>query len=246
MDQNQLLLYRSLENGGTAVTGESLVDDVNTSLVYFEDRYGISVDRVLVTGVQSAQALQAAFNASSNIQVEELISSSHGGRGRGQRGALGAGGRGRGPGVLMRININLASNPYEAAREYTRRMGMLVAALLVLTVGLIGYIVHQRPHTRDVDSRSRPRGRRSASLDAEKAQAQAILNQAAESRSRRPVAIPEQPVRPQGAVVDEGLQRDGKADAGEHPRGLDEAGVQPGKSAGAARGGGDQRARQGG
>ena len=83
VDQNQLLLYRALENGGTAVTGESLVDDVNTSLVYFEDRYGISVDRVLVTGVQSAQALQAAFSATSNIHLEELISSSMAGVGAG-------------------------------------------------------------------------------------------------------------------------------------------------------------------
>jgi type IV pilus assembly protein PilM len=82
VDQNQLLLYRSLENGGTAVTGDSLVDDVNTSLVYFDDRYGISVDRVLVTGVQSAQALQAAFG-NSNIKVEELISSSVAGAGAG-------------------------------------------------------------------------------------------------------------------------------------------------------------------
>ena len=39
VDKNQLLLYRALENGGSAVSGESLVDDVNTSLVYFEDRY---------------------------------------------------------------------------------------------------------------------------------------------------------------------------------------------------------------
>jgi type IV pilus assembly protein PilM len=83
VDQNQLRLYRALENGGTAVTGESLVDDVNTSLVYFEDRYGISVDRVLVTGVQSAQALQEAFRSSSNIHVEELISSSVAGAGAG-------------------------------------------------------------------------------------------------------------------------------------------------------------------
>jgi len=91
VDQNQLLLYRSLENGGTAVTGDSLVDDVNTSLVYFEDRYGISVDRVLVTGVQSAQALQAAFG-NSNIKVEELISSSVAGAGAGSvaRSALAA------------------------------------------------------------------------------------------------------------------------------------------------------------
>jgi len=74
VDQNQLLLYRSLEYGGAAVTGESLVDDVNTSLVYFEDRYGIAVERVLVTGVQSAQALQSAFS-STNIYVENLSSS---------------------------------------------------------------------------------------------------------------------------------------------------------------------------
>ena len=73
VDQDQILLYRALDNGGAAVTGESLVDDVNTSLVYFEDRYGVGVDRVLVTGVQSAQALQEAF-AGSGIRVEELVS----------------------------------------------------------------------------------------------------------------------------------------------------------------------------
>lgn len=72
VDQDQLLLYRSLDNGGANVTGESLVDDVNTSLVYFEDRYGVNVERVLVTGVQSPQDLQSAFGG--NIRVEELIS----------------------------------------------------------------------------------------------------------------------------------------------------------------------------
>ena len=81
VDQNQLLLYRSLEYGGAAVTGESLADDVNTSLVYFEDRYGISVDRVLVAGVQSAAGLQAAFSSSGNLRVEELMSSSMAGVG---------------------------------------------------------------------------------------------------------------------------------------------------------------------
>ena len=59
-------LYRALENGGSTVTGESLVDDVNTSLVYFEDRYGVGVDRVLVTGVQASQVLQEALSASSS------------------------------------------------------------------------------------------------------------------------------------------------------------------------------------
>ncbi|HME32858.1 MAG TPA: hypothetical protein VKG65_08920 [Terriglobales bacterium] len=76
VDQNQLLLYRALENGGSAVTGESLVDDVNTSLVYFEDRYAVGVDRVLVAGVESAQELQTALSATADIRVEELVSSS--------------------------------------------------------------------------------------------------------------------------------------------------------------------------
>ncbi len=75
VDQDQLLLYRALENGGSAVTGESLVDDVNTSLVYFEDRYGVGVDRVLVTGVQASHGFQEALNGSSSIRVEELVSS---------------------------------------------------------------------------------------------------------------------------------------------------------------------------
>jgi type IV pilus assembly protein PilM len=75
VDQNQLLLYRALENGGAVVSGESLIDDVNTSLVYYEDRYNVSIDRLLVSGVQSAQALQAAFEERS-IKVEELVSPS--------------------------------------------------------------------------------------------------------------------------------------------------------------------------
>ena len=123
VDNNQLLLYRALENGGSAVSGESLVDDVNTSLVYFEDRYSVGVDRVLVTGVESAQALQEALSASSNIRVEELVSSSSGGRRGRQCAAVGAGRSGGSAGVLMRLNINLASQPYEAARFYRRRMG---------------------------------------------------------------------------------------------------------------------------
>jgi type IV pilus assembly protein PilM len=75
VDNNQLLLHRALENGGTAISGESLVDDVNTSLVYFEDRYAVGVDRVLVTGVDSVESFQEALSASANIRVEELVSS---------------------------------------------------------------------------------------------------------------------------------------------------------------------------
>jgi type IV pilus assembly protein PilM len=74
VDKDELLLYRSLESGGASVSGESLVDDVNTSLVYFEDRYRVGVDRVLVTGVPSLQPLQEALSTTSTIRVEELVS----------------------------------------------------------------------------------------------------------------------------------------------------------------------------
>jgi len=77
----------------------------------------------------------------------------------------------------MRININLASNPYEAAREYTRRMGLLAVALAVLTVGLLGYILYQRSHTRDVDIKIAAARQEIASLDGERAKALAVLNQ---------------------------------------------------------------------
>lgn len=77
----------------------------------------------------------------------------------------------------MRININLASNPYEAAREYARRMTVLLGVLVLVTVGLVGYILYQRGATRDVDQQISQTRQEIASLDAEKVQAQSILNQ---------------------------------------------------------------------
>ena len=77
----------------------------------------------------------------------------------------------------MRININLASNPYEAAREYTRRMGMLVAALAVVFVGLLGYILYQRSHNRGLNQEIQQAQQEIVSLNAEKAKALATLNQ---------------------------------------------------------------------
>jgi type IV pilus assembly protein PilN len=77
----------------------------------------------------------------------------------------------------MRININLASNPYEAAREYTRRLTMFLAGLGVLTIALLGYILYQRSQTRDVDEKIAAARQEIASLDDEKAKALSVLNQ---------------------------------------------------------------------
>lgn len=77
----------------------------------------------------------------------------------------------------MRININLASQPYEVAREYTRRLGLLTAALALVTAALIGYIFYQRAHTRDIDQKIQVARQELNSLDGEKARALAMLNQ---------------------------------------------------------------------
>ena len=77
----------------------------------------------------------------------------------------------------MRININLASNPYEAAREYSRRMGLVTAGLAMLTLALLGYILYQRSQTRDVDQKIRAARQEITGLDDEKAKALAMLNQ---------------------------------------------------------------------
>jgi type IV pilus assembly protein PilN len=77
----------------------------------------------------------------------------------------------------MRININLASNPYEAAWNYTRRLTMLVAGLAVLTVALLGYILYQRSQTRDVNQKITAARQEIAGLDDERAKALAMLNQ---------------------------------------------------------------------
>jgi type IV pilus assembly protein PilN len=75
----------------------------------------------------------------------------------------------------MRLNINLASQPYEAARFYRRRMGALVIGLAVVTALLVGYIVYQRAQSRDINKQLSAVRREIGSLDAEDAQARALL-----------------------------------------------------------------------
>ena len=79
----------------------------------------------------------------------------------------------------MRFNINLASQPYEAARFYRRRMGALVVALAVLTALLVGYIVYQRSQSRSINRQLAEVRREINSLDFEDAQARVLLSKPA-------------------------------------------------------------------
>jgi type IV pilus assembly protein PilN len=76
----------------------------------------------------------------------------------------------------MRININLASQRYEVAREYKRRMTMLIGALAVIAVVLVGYIVYQRQHSRSINRQLADVQQQIDALDREESQARAILN----------------------------------------------------------------------
>ena len=79
----------------------------------------------------------------------------------------------------MRLRINLASQPYEVAREYQRRMTMVIAALGVLAVVLVGYILYNRAHTRTINRQISAVQAQMAGLDREETQARAILNKPA-------------------------------------------------------------------
>ncbi len=76
----------------------------------------------------------------------------------------------------MRFTINLASQPYEAARQFRQRIGAVVAALALVAVTLVGYIVYQRVQSRTINQQLSEAHREIDSLNREEAQARAILN----------------------------------------------------------------------
>jgi type IV pilus assembly protein PilN len=76
----------------------------------------------------------------------------------------------------MRLNINLASQPYEAARQFRRRIGAVVAALALIAVVLLSYIVYQRIQSRAINQQLREVGQEIDNLNQEEAHARAILN----------------------------------------------------------------------
>jgi len=79
----------------------------------------------------------------------------------------------------MRININLASQPYEIAREYKRRMTIVIAALAAVAVVLVGYIVYQRAHSRAINRQLTELQYQMDALNREESQARALLNRPA-------------------------------------------------------------------
>lgn len=76
VDDGQLLLFRTLEGGTNEVTGERIAEDVYPSLVFLQDTYGLSVERVLVTGVPNLAEIAPVLEQQTGARVRELVDSS--------------------------------------------------------------------------------------------------------------------------------------------------------------------------
>ena len=74
LDQEQLLLFRTLENlRGVAITGDQLAEEVYPSVVFFQDTYSLNIERVFVAGLPEAGVAAPALKNQSGARVEELV-----------------------------------------------------------------------------------------------------------------------------------------------------------------------------
>jgi type IV pilus assembly protein PilM len=77
LDQEQLLLFRTLENvRGITITGDQLAEEVYPSVVFFQDTYNLNIERVYVAGLPESGGAAPALQHQSGAVVEELIAAS--------------------------------------------------------------------------------------------------------------------------------------------------------------------------
>jgi len=77
LDQQQLLLFRTLENPrGVAITGEQLAEEVYPSVVFFQDTYHLNIDRIFVAGLPESGGAAPALRAQTGANVSELVRAS--------------------------------------------------------------------------------------------------------------------------------------------------------------------------
>lgn len=75
----------------------------------------------------------------------------------------------------MRTNLNLATQPYEDARQYLVRWGALVALAFVVTVGLVLFTVHSVRRSSGINHQLAEARRNISRLDGEKELAEKML-----------------------------------------------------------------------
>jgi type IV pilus assembly protein PilM len=77
LDQQQLLLFRTLENTrGVTISGEQLAEEVYPSVVFFQDTYHLNIDQIFVAGLPETGGAAPALRAQTGAEVRELVGSS--------------------------------------------------------------------------------------------------------------------------------------------------------------------------
>jgi type IV pilus assembly protein PilM len=84
LDQQQLLLFRTLENTrGVTISGEQLAEDVYPSVVFFQDTYNTNIEQIFVSGISDISSVAASLQSQTGAEVKELVQASQLGLGGG-------------------------------------------------------------------------------------------------------------------------------------------------------------------
>lgn len=76
LDQQQILLFRTLENtNGVEIGGDRLAEEVYPSVVFFQDTYRLNIDQIFVAGLPNLAAAAAALRAQTGAEVQDLAGS---------------------------------------------------------------------------------------------------------------------------------------------------------------------------
>jgi type IV pilus assembly protein PilM len=74
LQEDQLLLYRTLEHAGkTTLTAEQLADDIYPSVVYFADNFSMNVERLVIAGLPDFAQIAPLLQQHTGLPVQEMI-----------------------------------------------------------------------------------------------------------------------------------------------------------------------------
>lgn len=73
LNQGRLLFYRTLDHGSTLVIADRLAEDIYPSLIFFQDMYGVPIERVYISGVDLRQPMVDRLSQETSAIVEELV-----------------------------------------------------------------------------------------------------------------------------------------------------------------------------
>lgn len=74
LNQGRLLLYRTLDHGESAVAPDDLAADIYPSAIFFQDMYGVPIEKIYLSGVDAHDAVAERLSEEVSAPVDELVS----------------------------------------------------------------------------------------------------------------------------------------------------------------------------